>query len=369
MQNRFISLKTGDLKIDETQGLTALSDLVDFGSRINKKRGFLFVSKVLGKHLPTKPSRMNDTYKKMAQLIPSSDATTLFIGFAETATALGQGVYEAANVENSFYIHSTRFKTSHTVLFSFFEEHCHAPSHIIYAPIDESLQNRLKNVTRIILIDDEVSTGKTANNLIDELKKILPNAHEYYLLTLLNWSKNTYENFEYLSLYQGNFSFEPNNLDIPIDVISEPENPKELDAIIPYNFGRYGTQKLVIDFKYYVDAQMFKGKKVLVVGTAEFMYVPYLFAYYLEKNGVESYFQATTRSPINIDAAIHSKLHFKDNYFEAIDNFLYNVMEEEYDTIFLCYETTSIPEEFDLKHQLSQKFSVEEIFFRGEQCV
>ncbi len=54
-----ITLKTGVLKVKQNQ---RLDSLVGYSSRINKKRGFFFVSKVLGKHTPCKPSLMRTTY-------------------------------------------------------------------------------------------------------------------------------------------------------------------------------------------------------------------------------------------------------------------------------------------------------------------
>ncbi len=354
-----IALKTGTLEIDQSQ---ELDNLVDFGSRINKKRGFLFVSKVLGKHLPTKPFLMKKTYKELASLIPHSDKPTLFIGFAETATALGQGVFEEANLKNSFYIHSTRFQTSQDIFFSFYEEHCHAPSHIFYEPKNERLKKRLQEIRRVVLIDDEVSTGNTANNLVKQLQKVLPKVENYHLLTILNWTEKQYESFTYLSLYNGSFEFRAKEMNFETAVVSEPEEIKNLDEIIPYNFARYGVEKLDLNFEHFVDFKILKDKKVLVLGTAEFMYPPYLLAKYLEENGIESYFQATTRSPVNIDGAITSKLSFKDNYFEEIDNFLYNVIDREYDKVLICYETTILPNSFDLKLQLEKYFDVDEVF-------
>ncbi len=95
------------------------------------------------------------------------------------------------------------------------------------------------------------------------------------------------------------------------------------------------------------------------------MYPPYLLALYLEENGIDVYNQATTRSPINIDGEIKSKLNFIDNYFENIDNFLYNVIDREYDKIYICYETTQKPKQFKLKEMLEKlNFEVEDIFFR-----
>lgn len=354
-----IDLKTGLLELDYPQ---ELQTLVGFGSRMNKKRGFLFVSRVLGKHLPTKPSIMQTTYDQLAEIADHtlSNEPTLVIGFAETATALGHGVYDALGRENSFYIHSTRYKTSHDVLLNFYEEHCHAPSHIFYSPHDEKLKNMLQEIKNVLLIDDEVSTGTTANNLVTELKKALPHAKNYYLLTLLNWSKKKYDAFEYLSLYKGEFTFTPKDFSLTENIVSENLYTEDLDELIPHNFGRYGVQDFHLDFSSYTDVSQLKNKKVLVLGTSEFMYVPYLFALYLEENGIEVYYQATTRSPVNIEGEITSKLSFKDNYFENIDNFLYNVSDREYDKIFLCYETTSLPKSFDLKERLKNS---EEIFF------
>ena len=357
-----IELKTGTLKVESNK---ILDNLVSFGSRINKKRGFFFVSKVTGKHMAVKPSKMLETYKDLASLIPTSDEPTLFIGFAEAATALGQGVFEEYNSKNSFYIHSSRFTTSQKVLLSFQEEHSHAPSHIFYEPIDKDLRLMLKDIKRIILVDDEISTGNTANNLINELKNIFSDIKDYYVVTILDWTSKKYDNFKCLSLYKGEFSFQRNNEEVKTLIKSEPDKNeiKNLDEIIPYNFGKYGLKKLDIDVSNYVDLEKLKGKKVLVLGTAEFMYIPYLLAKYIEDSKIDCYFQATTRSPINIDGEITSKIEFVDNYFENIDNFLYNVIDRDYDNIIICYETTSLPKEFDLKAQLEEKFSVQEIFF------
>lgn len=357
-----IHLKTGTLTVADDPKLTGL---IDFGSRINRKRGFLFVSKVLGKHMPTRPSVMHDTYRQLAAKLPDDlqNAPTLFIGFAETATALGQGVFEAAALPQSFYIHSTRFQTSDELLLGFCEEHCHAPSHLFYRPRDSRLRDMLEKVEHVVLIDDEVSTGNTANNLVKELKTVLPNAKNYYLLTILNWMPREQALFKSLYLYRGTFSFTPADIDFETAIVSEPAAPRDLDSVIPYNFGRYGTDPLDVNFSSLTDIEALKKKKVLVLGTAEFMYPPYRFARYLEERGIDVRYQATTRSPVNVDGAITSKLHFKDNYYEHIDNFLYNVIDREYDKVFICFETTSVPDECMLSAQLRERFEVVELFF------
>jgi adenine/guanine phosphoribosyltransferase-like PRPP-binding protein len=183
-----IRLDTGilDISVNPT-----LNRLVGFGSRINKKRGFLFVSKVLGKHIPTKPSKMREIYRELAFKIKPyiiKNRPTLVIGFAETATALGNGVFDSLRddygIKDIIYIHSTRFQTSNEIFLSFYEEHCHAPSHIIYKPKNNRLEDLLYDVGNIILVDDEISTGNTANNLINEIKKLLPMVDNYIVTTI-----------------------------------------------------------------------------------------------------------------------------------------------------------------------------------------
>jgi len=355
---RTVKLTTGNLIFQNSQ---KLNELTDFGSRMNLKRGFLFISKVLGKHIPTKPSLMTQNFQELANLIKDriDDQPTLIIGFAETATALGHGVFENLNCSNCEYIHTTRYQTSKDRLVEFMEEHSHAPSHILYKPKTE-----VSEIRNIILIDDEISTGKTVVNIVAELKKVFPNVKKYSVASMLNWSNLQNSDIDFFSIYSGKFEFIKNRYEIPKNLISETRNPKNIDQIIPNNFGRFGIQqKLDFDFEQILNDIQIDGKTV-VIGTGEFMYPPYLLAKYLEAKGVDVYFQATTRSPINIDGIINSKISFKDNYFEEIDNFLYNLSDIQYHKIILCYETKTLPENFLLKSILEDEgFSVEEIYF------
>ena len=71
-----------------------LDSLLGFAERINPKRAFLFVSKVLGKHIPVQPSVMRKTYQDLSQLITEDLPQPLtVVGMAETAVCLGAGVY------------------------------------------------------------------------------------------------------------------------------------------------------------------------------------------------------------------------------------------------------------------------------------
>ncbi|MFX8055526.1 phosphoribosyltransferase domain-containing protein, partial [Acinetobacter baumannii] len=45
-------------------------DLLGFAERVNPKRAFLFVSKVLGRHIPVSPDVMRHAFTDLAELVP-----------------------------------------------------------------------------------------------------------------------------------------------------------------------------------------------------------------------------------------------------------------------------------------------------------
>ena len=99
-----------------------------------------------------------------------------------------------------------------------------------------------------------------------------------------------------------------------------------------------------------------------MLGTGEFAYPPFSVANYLDHCGVDVHFQTTTRSPILTGGAIHSVVSTVDNYGEGIANFVYNVADREYDRIFLCYETSELPND----HKLAKQLNAETIFFTAD---
>ncbi len=50
------TLSCGTIQVTRDQGDVSLNDLFDIAERRNPKRAFLFVSKVLGRHIPVPPS-------------------------------------------------------------------------------------------------------------------------------------------------------------------------------------------------------------------------------------------------------------------------------------------------------------------------
>jgi hypothetical protein len=113
---------------------------------------------------------------------------------------------------------------------------------------------------------------------------------------------------------------------------------------------------LSIDFKSLISGLPKKNERVLVIGTGEFMNVSYLLAGFLKSYSSAVFVQSTTRSPIMLGNDVQSLLEFKDNYGEQVDNFLYNVKDQSYDHVYICYETANLPVEHTLYEQLNKMF-------------
>ena len=107
------SLMRGVLDVDVAPSAFAPESLFGFAERRNPKRAFLFVSRVLGKHIPVRPAAMQASYAALAAKIPADlPGPVLFCGMAETATGLAQSVWAAWRARHpgaaSAYIQSSR---------------------------------------------------------------------------------------------------------------------------------------------------------------------------------------------------------------------------------------------------------------------
>jgi hypothetical protein len=87
------------------------------------------------------------------------------------------------------------------------------------------------------------------------------------------------------------------------------------------------------------------GERILVLGSSEYVWAPFLLAEDLEKQGAIVHFSSTTRSPIALGHAIEHALAFGDNYGLGMANFAYNIISSHYDRILLAIETA--PESVD----------------------
>jgi hypothetical protein len=402
-----------------------IEDTVGLALRNNPKRAHLLVSKILGKHIPASPSLITasgqllgamayealggrlwavdgvfdsiheslngSTDSTMVMGPPSKVVPAVTIGYAETATSLG---YIVANFLSSPYIHSTRYGREDIKPYGAFEEaHSHATSHKLM-PTKHSF---LKNSLPLVLVDDEMSTGKTIIATIAELHALSPRDH-YVVCSLIDCrteaDKERMRQFaaslniklDVVALAHGEVSYPDTILEDVKPVIasieaSVPEisitdkktlkkDPLDIDIKLNIPFegfkhARYGITDVNRDHKIASDlARMFDSDpeksvqdlgKILVLGTEEFMYLPLRLAKMLEEDGFDAFSSSTTRSPVipydSEEYAIRTKLTY---YLpDGDERYLYNA--HNFDTIIIVVEPGNSYLDFFVNNGLIQK--------------
>ncbi|MFH9348304.1 phosphoribosyltransferase [Kitasatospora sp. NPDC017646] len=167
---------TGSERLPELVGLALRSG--------NPKRAHLLVSSVLGKHVPQRPAVVHgaglELGRRVRELLGGEAAArAVVLGYAETATGLGHSVADGLDAP---YLHSTRRPVSGIPpLGGFEEEHSHATGHLLL-PVDPGL---LGGGGPLVLVDDELSTGRTVLNTIRELHDRHPRDH-YLVVSLVD---------------------------------------------------------------------------------------------------------------------------------------------------------------------------------------
>ncbi len=359
-----VRLPSGVLRLELSRQDWALDELCGFAVRANPKRGFLFVSKVLGKHLSVPPSTVKATHQKLAEKIAALQLPEpiLFIAMAETATGLGQGVFEAClerGLDDALFIHTTRAQLEDaSVALSFREPHSHATGHLIYRPNNAESQRIFKSARSLVLVDDEISTGTTLTNLARSYAEINPNVEHITLVSLTDWLSEPREvkrsmpaPLTRINLLQGRYTFEPNPSFRPPDLSYESRGQM---VEVSREYGRLGKRAaLEVDASRMLESlNLSPDENILVLGTGEHLHLPYRLALDLEQRGYTVYFQSTTRSPILEGESIGSILRFADPVDGTTPNYLYNVTRGQYGTVLILYDTPDIHPEHDLSEQL-----------------
>lgn len=349
---KHIDLSRGRISVQVNQQHSHwdLDGLLDFAERINPKRAFLFVSKVLGKHIPVAPSVMQRSYADLTRLIPTDlQGPICVIGMAETAVGLGAGVYrelKKIHGQNAIFLTTTRHPVSTLpTLGLFLEEHSHAQDQFILTSHDQAKHQQVIHAKTLVLVDDEISTGKTFKNLINSLKNSgLENVERIILVTLVNWAEQHLATedlnipVEVISLLQGHWQWQSNNQNIQIDMPDVSATHQQAQKIIAPN--DWGREPCYLECSAWSHVKINKpNEKILVLGSGEFSWIPFLIAEQLEQQGAETYFSSTTRSPIMQGHAIESICSFTDNYGLNIPNFAYNVKHQNFDRVLLVIET------------------------------
>ncbi len=331
-----------------------LTDLCDFALRRNIRRRFLFVSRVLGRHLPTRPWQMQDAASRLAAKIHARDAAgpVLFFGMSETATTLAQAVYAAWHAlgGRGLYIESTRRRTGGPVAFEFVESHSHASAHLVHlpSPADDPAQV-FQNATRVIVVDDEATTGRTALGLVSSYAawRGLPlTALQVEMAVLARWNPPPSGDCGLSAVHvlaEGTFDFRETG--------TFPEAPAQVVHADKSEIARRGARHGLSQpqsLPWSITAT--PGQRILVLGTGEFGYQPLLLAAELEAQGATAWVQATTRSPVLVGGAIGHARNFPALCGESHEEFLYNVPDcHAYDRVLLCCEDTPLAHNHPLR--------------------
>lgn len=344
------------VEITENKSKYSPDEIVSVCKRINNpKRDFVFVNTFQGKHIPQKPSMIFEIYEELRKNLVrglNSDEKVAIVGFAETATAIGN--YMAAMIENCVYYTQTTRENFPSIkpLISFEEEHSHATSQKLYGDL-----NQLIKCDRIIFVEDEISTGRTILNFIKEFDKLDLNL-KYSVVSLLNW-----QNDEWTEIFERNhintyyvLRGRLKQLDMKVEAHTITEIEYEpCSTKVAYRKGkqfanpRIGIIPISID-EYLFNENLFllnkyeeEGKEFLVVGTEECMFIPILFAKKLEElnPNVAVYFHATTRSPIETSAdegyALKARYKLRSAYDKNRTTYIYNL--KHYDKVFIITDT------------------------------
>ena len=355
-------------------------DLLGLALRRNPRRAHLLVSTVLGKHVPTDPRVVRAAGLRLGQLAaaalgvpdtpgppaerwraalagdPAASAAVLaasvraparpdavVLGYAETATGLGQTVADALGGP---CLHSTRRAAAGARGYAGFEEeHSHATCHQLLPAHPDVLAALADPGAPLVLVDDELSTGRTVANTLRELHALTPREH-YVVAGLVDLRSPADRDrldelaarlgtrVDVVSLVTGAVGLPPDVLERGAHLVAaaEPVTPRELpaarfgEAVVDWPAGvpvtaRFGTSArhtgLLADAELVAPLlpHLRGAADVLVLGSEELMHAPQEIAVQLaDRLDVPVRLSSTTRSPVlAVDAdgyAVRSSVAF-----------------------------------------------------------
>jgi hypothetical protein len=373
---REVTLPTGSLTLTVAEAAWPLDALCTFAARRNPRRGFLVVSKVLGRHWPAAPATMRAAARDLAARVPADlPGPVVVVGLAETAVGLGQTVHAEWRAltgrADALFLHSTRQVVDAALLGRFEEPHSHASAHLLYRPAPAGFDRPRS----LVLVDDEASTGTTFVNLARVLAEAWPSVERIAAVTLADWSDGAWLDrlpraAERVSLLRGTLHWQP----APVAVAEALAAPAgSLGRLETHrNRGRLGVVGSDVDLptlrrpglepgpgssdptqgswapgqargdEGWTIPDIAPGTPLRIVGTGEFTYAPFRLAEAMAAAGHDVVVQATSRSPAKIGGAIRHALVFDDNYDTGVPNYLYNADPTDGRVTWVCHETPSV---------------------------
>lgn len=370
------------IKAEEKEREYTEADVLRLAKRFhNTKRSYLLVDPLQGKHLSVHPSEAIDLFhalgKKVSQVF---GGVKLVIGFAETATAVGMGVAEeVAKIQDScdcIYIHTTREELSEVLSWiEFREEHSHA----VEQKLDASNLGRwIRKTDTIVFVDDEISTGKTILNFVQQLRikhpalagKNLVAASIIQRLSKENQFNMAQQKIECVSILNLE-CMDYENLVKKYNIEEAKEAESYIDAEDTKDAGlcfeQLQAKRKLLDPRKGVRAREYShhcvgfarsilnevkfdldNRSILVLGTEECMYPAMILGREIENSnhysGVKVFTHSTTRSPIGIakdqEYPIQNGYKLKSLYDSNRITYIYNL--RKYDQVIIVTDSREI---------------------------
>ncbi len=338
-----IDLPTGTLSL-RAEDAAAVERYCAFAARANPRRGFLVVSKVLGRHLPTRPADMRAAMAALAERLPQDlPGPVVFLGMAETATALAQGTFAAflAKQERpeAIYLQTSRQLVAGAQIVARFEEHhSHATSHIVQLA-DPALADVLAKARSLVIVDDECSTGNTFAEAAAAMTHALPMLEQVHCCCLTDWSDGNYLNqidipAKRHTLLRGTLEWQP-AADAPSVQLEAGANGH---GQAPAAGMRSRSGLIAPEAAHRPRVLAAPAERVLVLGDGEHSYEALLIAEEIEAQGGIAAMQSITRTPALIGHAMQSVTRLSDAYGSGATCYLYNVLAHRPDRIVLASE-------------------------------
>lgn len=316
----------------------------------NNKRKYLVVNRLQGKHVPVKPAEAFKLFDELSEVTAAKykGERLLLIGFAETATAIGAAL--AVNTD-SYYMQTTRENIEGAGYLYFEESHSHATEQRI---VKEDFEKIAEEIDRIVFVEDEVTTGNTIMHIIDIIKEMYPDRFKFAVASLLNgMDEAAMEKYAGLDIdisyvvktdhelytaiaegYKGDGIYHECDMAECEDAYKSFKagsyvNTRRLTKGSDYLAACEGLWKKISSIVTGIQTAAFKGKRVLVLGTEEFMYPALFISRKFEENGADVRCHSTTRSPIAVSSEeeypLHERFTLKSLYDEERRTFIYDI--------------------------------------------
>lgn len=339
------------------------NDLVTVGKRENnKKRNYLVVNPLQGKHIPVRPGQAFRLFDALADRIRAEygEERLLLIGFAETATAIGA---EAAVRLGARYIQTTREEIPGVSYLFFSESHSHATEQKL---VKDDIDRVIGEIDRVVFIEDEVTTGNTILNIVNVLEELYGKSLKFAVASLLNGMEK-----EHLEIYKKRGIHTLCILKTAHEkyaaLAERPQAPgiyeecgfSDCPSVREVEIsGKMDARRLVYGSDYRRACESLwreietafgfeAGERVLVAGTEEFMYPALFAAKRMEEKGVLAWCHSTTRSPIMVfedeSYPLKTRYKLKSLYDKDRTTYLYNI--ESYDRVFIITDAPGGEEE------------------------